>query len=137
MAAMQTRPRNAARTALVKGLFFSPRGMRPASRTGTVPQQARRGRDSRHHLAHGAFGAAILWLSLCGSSPARAGPAEDAPASKDDIVVYGRALRQVGRATSGSQGVVGYADFEDRPISRVGELAENVPGLIADRKSVV
>ncbi|WP_374528325.1 TonB-dependent receptor [Novosphingobium sp.] len=53
----------------------------------------------------------------------------------DQIVVYGRALDQVGTATSGSQGVVGYADFENRPIGRVGELAENVPGLIATQHS--
>ncbi|WP_298199183.1 TonB-dependent receptor [Novosphingobium sp.] len=51
------------------------------------------------------------------------------------IVVYGRAIGQVGVATSGSQGVVGFADFEDRPIGRVGELAENVPGLIATQHS--
>ncbi len=49
----------------------------------------------------------------------------------DQIVVYGRAIDRVGVATSGSEGVVGFADFENRPISRVGELAENVPGLIA------
>lgn len=50
--------------------------------------------------------------------------------SDTEIIVYGRAIDQIGVATSGSEGVVGYADFEDRPISRVGELAENVPGLI-------
>ncbi|WP_338114863.1 TonB-dependent receptor [Novosphingobium olei] len=55
--------------------------------------------------------------------------------NRDEIVVYGRALEQVGVATSGSEGVVGYADFEKRPISRVGELAENVPGLIATQHS--
>jgi hypothetical protein len=48
-----------------------------------------------------------------------------------DIVVYGRALPQIGIATSTSQGTVGYEDFSNRPVSRVGELAENVPGLIA------
>ena len=57
------------------------------------------------------------------------------PANPDEIIVYGRGLEQVGVATSGSQGVVGYADFEKRPISRVGELAENVPGLIATQHS--
>jgi len=64
--------------------------------------------------------------------------AEDAPpvdAPPPEIVVYGRAIAQVGTATSGSQGVVGYADFEKRPIGRVGELAENVPGLIATQHS--
>lgn len=55
--------------------------------------------------------------------------------SNNEIVVYGRAIDQVGVSTSGSEGVVGYADFEDRPISRVGELAENVPGLIATQHS--
>lgn len=58
-----------------------------------------------------------------------------ATASDDQIVVFGRAIDQVGIATSGSEGVVGYADFENRPISRVGELAENVPGLIATQHS--
>lgn len=57
------------------------------------------------------------------------------PADPEQIVVYGRAIDQIGVALSGSQGVVGYADFEDKPIARVGELAENVPGLIATQHS--
>ena len=52
-----------------------------------------------------------------------------------DIIVYGRAIAQIGTATSGSQGVVGYKDFEDKPLSRVGELVENVPGVIATQHS--
>lgn len=56
-------------------------------------------------------------------------------AENDDIVVFGRALPQIGVATSGSQGVVGYRDFEDKPLSRVGELVENVPGVIATQHS--
>lgn len=60
---------------------------------------------------------------------------EPPKADTNDIIVYGRAIDQVGIATSGSEGVVGYADFESRPISRVGELAENVPGLIATQHS--
>ena len=51
------------------------------------------------------------------------------------IVVYGRALEVIGVAQSGSQGTVGYADFEDVPISRTGELVENVPGVIATQHS--
>lgn len=54
--------------------------------------------------------------------------ADDRPPVRDDIVVYGRALAQIGTATSGSQGTVGYEDFADRPLSRVGELAENGRG---------
>ncbi|MBS0482252.1 MAG: TonB-dependent receptor [Proteobacteria bacterium] len=56
-------------------------------------------------------------------------------ADQNQIVVYGRAMDEIGVATSGSEGVVGYADFENRPIGRVGELAENVPGLIATQHS--
>ena len=52
-----------------------------------------------------------------------------------EIVVYGRALPQIGIAQSGSQGTVGYSDFEDKPLSRVGELVENVPGVIATQHS--
>lgn len=75
--------------------------------------------------------AAAVALLLPFSAHAQTEP-KDLPG---DIIVYGRALEQVGIAASGSEGVVGYADFENRPISRVGELAENVPGLIATQHS--
>lgn len=51
------------------------------------------------------------------------------------IIVYGRAIEVIGVAQSGSQGTVGYSDFEDVPISRTGELVENVPGVIATQHS--
>ncbi|HEV7233027.1 MAG TPA: TonB-dependent receptor, partial [Sphingorhabdus sp.] len=54
---------------------------------------------------------------------------------EDEIIVYGRALKQIGVAITGSQGTVGYADFENLPISRTGELVENVPGVIATQHS--
>lgn len=61
---------------------------------------------------------------------------EQVPTSdKETIVVYGRAIEQIGVALSGSQGTVGYADFENLPISRTGELVENVPGVIATQHS--
>jgi outer membrane receptor protein involved in Fe transport len=59
------------------------------------------------------------------------GSAED----EEELVVYGRALERIGAAVSASEGTVGYRDFENKPISRVGELAENVPGLIATQHS--
>lgn len=62
-------------------------------------------------------------------------PPQPAQPNPDEIVVYGRAIEQIGVATSGSEGVVGFADFENRPISRAGELAENVPGLVATQHS--
>jgi len=41
----------------------------------------------------------------------------------------------IGTAKSGSQGIVGYSDFENRPLARVGELMEVVPGLVATQHS--
>jgi hypothetical protein len=79
-----------------------------------------------------------LAMALCSASAAMAqDPDSDSepPSRPGDIIVYGRALEQVGIASSGSEGTVGYADFEKRPIARVGELAENVPGLIATQHS--
>lgn len=52
-----------------------------------------------------------------------------------DIIVYGRQLERIGIARSASEGVVGYLDFEATPLSRVGELVENVPGMIATQHS--
>jgi outer membrane receptor protein involved in Fe transport len=54
---------------------------------------------------------------------------------QQEIIVHGRQLEQIGTAQTASEGVVGYADFAAKPISRVGELAENVPGLIATQHS--
>lgn len=59
----------------------------------------------------------------------------EASADIDTIVVYGRELKLLGSASSASEGTVGYADFEDRPISRVGELVEVIPGAIATQHS--
>jgi len=53
----------------------------------------------------------------------------------DEIVVIGRALNLIGDAAAASQGVVGYSDFERRPIARVGELVEVIPGLVATQHS--
>lgn len=76
---------------------------------------------------------AFTLLALCQLSPAFA---EDAPPEPPaDIVVYGRAIEQIGIASTASEGTVGYQDFEQRPLSRVGELAENVPGMIATQHS--
>lgn len=67
------------------------------------------------------------------TASARAG--DRSAADSDTIIVYGRAIDLIGIAQSGSQGTVGYKDFENRPLSRVGELVENVPGLIATQHS--
>ena len=62
-------------------------------------------------------------------------PADMESDEPQQIIVYGRALEEIGIARSASQGTVGYADFDAIPIARVGELLENVPGLIATQHS--
>ncbi|MEM1104343.1 MAG: hypothetical protein AAGH48_09570, partial [Pseudomonadota bacterium] len=57
--------------------------------------------------------------------------AQTKPDTNDEIVVFGRAINLIGEARAGSEGVVGYSDFENRPLSRVGELVEVIPGLVA------
>lgn len=54
---------------------------------------------------------------------------------RDTVVIFGRALDLIGEATSASEGIVGYADFQDRPLSRAGELVEVIPGAIATQHS--
>lgn len=51
------------------------------------------------------------------------------------MVVYGRAQEQIGRAAAASEGRVARADLELRPLARVGELLETIPGLIATQHS--
>ncbi len=57
------------------------------------------------------------------------------PGTRDEIVVWGRAIDLIGEAKAGSEGIVGYSDFEFRPLSRVGELVEVIPGLVATQHS--
>ena len=53
----------------------------------------------------------------------------------EEMIVWGRAERQKGSAKSASEGLVGYADFETRPLQRVGELVEVLPGMVATQHS--
>ena len=53
----------------------------------------------------------------------------------EEVTIYGRALQQIGSSEAASEGTVGYADLTLRPLLRVGELAEAVPGLIATQHS--
>lgn len=79
-----------------------------------------------------------LGLYLASSTLALAhGPgSHGAPVAEEDVItVYGRSLSLNGEAVAATEGVVGYADFEDRPISRVGELVEVIPGVVATQHS--
>ena len=53
----------------------------------------------------------------------------------ESMTVFGRADQMIGEATSASEGRVGGADLSLRPMDRVGELLEAVPGLIATQHS--
>jgi outer membrane cobalamin receptor len=73
------------------------------------------------------------------SGPSPSDQPSGQPTAQDDkgntIVVYGRAIEQIGEAQSASEGVVGYADLSTRPISRAAELVEVIPGMIATEHS--
>ena len=49
------------------------------------------------------------------------------PKEIEEIVVWGRETDLVGSADSASDGIVGYDDILDRPLTRVGELVEFIP----------
>ncbi len=89
-------------------------------------------RPTERRAARSAMGAFLIMIPRIVEAQ---GNDQEPPPDLGEIVVYGRALPQIGTALSGSQGVVGYRDFENRPLSRVGELVENVPGVIATQHS--
>jgi len=53
----------------------------------------------------------------------------------EEVIVFGRGERLIGSAASASEGAVGGADLSVRPLLRVAELLEVVPGLIAAQHS--
>jgi hypothetical protein len=60
---------------------------------------------------------------------------EEKTITLDEVVVEGRATDLIGIAGSASQGVVGQPEFKYRPLARVGELVEVVPGALATQHS--
>ncbi len=60
--------------------------------------------------------------------------AED-PVRLDEVVVTGRAEDLLGEASTASQGAIGAADLQDRPLLRRGELLETVPGMVVTQHS--
>ena len=73
---------------------------------------------------------AIAAASTLLSVPAQAG--ED---TLEEVVVFARGEALIGRADAASEGAVGGADLSVRPLLRVAELLEVVPGLIAAQHS--
>jgi outer membrane receptor protein involved in Fe transport len=75
-----------------------------------------------------------------GQRASAAQPAEPPVAQQPDdgveeIVVFGRSLELVGTAEAASEGTVGGADLLVRPMLRVAELLEAVPGMVAVQHS--
>ena len=81
-----------------------------------------------------------LAYSMGAALPAVAGDAPPTVAATGDeeleeVVVFGRGERQIGVAAASSEGVVAGADLAVRPMLRVAELLEAVPGMIAAQHS--
>jgi outer membrane receptor protein involved in Fe transport len=77
---------------------------------------------------------AVACVESAAAEEAEAGDA-DGEAIMEVVTIYGRSIELIGEAYAASEGTVGYADFEDRPLSRVGELVEVIPGVIATQHS--
>ena len=82
------------------------------------------------------FNCLLTLVLLCPSSLfAETHSGQDEEVLIEEIVVYGRSLAQKGSSKSASEGLVGYSDFSTRPIERVGEFVEVVPGMVATQHS--
>ncbi len=79
--------------------------------------------------------AAIMLLGALSAPTALAQSQTEPKQEIEEVVIWGRSLQLLGTANSASQGVVGYSDFSTRPMSRVAELVEVVPGMIATQHS--
>ena len=78
----------------------------------------------------------LVLLTALAALPAPA--AEAPPAAADtleEVVVFARGEKLIGIAAAASEGAVGGADLSVRPLLRVAELLEAVPGLIAAQHS--
>ena len=79
-------------------------------------------------------GAFALACSICQSAQAQETPGatttNSPPVRLPEVVVQGRADSLLGIADSATQGTVGAAQLELRPILRSGEILETVPGVI-------
>jgi len=85
---------------------------------------------------------ALVMLIPVVAQAADAVPADTAPVDAttssgpvSDIIVTGRAANLIGIAQSSSEGQIGKVDLADRPIQRIGELLEVIPGFIATQHS--
>jgi outer membrane receptor protein involved in Fe transport len=62
-------------------------------------------------------------------------PQAGAASQPEEIIVFGRSLELVGRAEAATEGTIAGADLLVRPMLRVAELLEAVPGMVAVQHS--
>jgi hypothetical protein len=78
---------------------------------------------------------AAIFAVVVGPTAMAQTPAPVSETESDTVTVWGQRQRQLGVAHSASEGTVDFGKFVDRPLLRVGELAEVVPGLAATQHS--
>jgi hypothetical protein len=79
--------------------------------------------------------AALLLHSAAWAEARRGGPDASGTGSEaepSDVVVFGRGEAKVGIAAAASEGTIAGFDLLVRPLLRVAELLEAVPGMVAD-----
>ena len=79
------------------------------------------------------LGVAISF-ALTAYAPVRAADAA-AKTSPEEVLVYGRPMELVGSGVSANQGSVTAEEIAQRPLLRVGEIVETVPGVIVTQHS--
>jgi hydrogenase/urease accessory protein HupE len=75
-------------------------------------------------------GSSAVAQAQTATSSAAPAPTNAQPTRLPTVVVTGRQDSMLGISSSATQGTVGAAEIEDRPILRAGEILETVPGLI-------
>ncbi len=116
---------------ILKGLYVT-------VRSASMSRVARKVTSDWRASAPPAYSAFALALSVCLSAAAVAQPSAPGAASAgpvDEIVVFGRGLEMIGGANAASEGTVSGADLAVRPLLRVAEVLEAVPGFIAVQHS--
>jgi outer membrane receptor protein involved in Fe transport len=89
-------------------------------------------------LTRAALAGAIAALCLVPVAAAQQAAAQGEARPGDgveEVVVFGRSLDLVGRAEAATEGTIGGADLLVRPMLRVAELLEAVPGMVAAQHS--
>jgi len=87
------------------------------------------------HLIGGTAAALALSSALPAIAMAEEPPAEEVRNEQGEIVVFGRGEGKIGVAGAASEGSVAGSDLLVRPLLRVAELLEAVPGMVAAQHS--